>query len=192
MITESKNNGEKASPDPFELVRKIKGRGPAPVHLWNPPFCGELDMLIRKDGSWIHEGKLIRRQAMVELFASVLMLAEDGEYYLVTPVEKVRIKVEDCPFVILDMDVEGQNDSQALSFTTNVGEVVVAAKGHELRIDADSAEPHPVLHVRSGLYGLINRAVFYRLVELAQQVESPSGELVTGIWSSGEFFEIAS
>ncbi|MBL6904615.1 MAG: DUF1285 domain-containing protein, partial [Pseudomonadales bacterium] len=83
--------------DPFELLRKIKSRGPAPVHLWDPPFCGDMDMVIARDGTWIHEGQPIRRPAMVKLFASVLKLEDDGDYYLVTPVEKVRIQVQDCP-----------------------------------------------------------------------------------------------
>ncbi len=164
------------------------------MHLWNPPFCGDMDMLIRKDGTWIHEGKPIRRTAMVELFASILMLDKDGEYYLVTPVEKVRIKVEDCPFVILDMDVTGTGKQQVLSFTSNIGEVVNAGKGHELSIEvaAVSGEPHPILHMRSGLNALVNRAVFYRLVDLVQELQSESGEQMTGIWSGGVFFEIDS
>ncbi len=162
------------------------------MHLWNPPFCGDMDMLIRKDGTWIHEGKAIHRKAMVALFSSVLMLGEDGEYYLVTPAEKVRIKVEDCPFVVLEMDVDGRGDKQVLSFTTNIGEQFRAGNAHELRIDvdSDSAEPHPIVHVRNSLYGLINRAVFYRLVNLAQEIKSESGELIYGVWSDGVFFEL--
>lgn len=161
------------------------------MHLWDPPFCGEMDMFIAKDGTWVHEGKPIRRKAMVELFASVLKLAEDDQFYLVTPVEKVRIRIEDCPFVALEMDVEGKGDKQVLTFTSNMGEVASAGKEHELRIEVDSetGQPHPVVHIRSGLNALINRAVFYRLVELAEQVELESGKLVTGIWSSGVFFE---
>ncbi len=148
-------------------------------------------MLIRKDGTWIHEGKAIRRKAMVALFSSVLMLGDDKEYYLVTPAEKVRIKVEDCPFVILEMDVDGRGDMQLLSFTTNMGEQFKAGNAHELRIDVDSAcaEPHPVVHVRNGLYGLINRAVFYRLVNLAEEIKSESGKIISGVWSDGVFFE---
>ena len=133
------------------MVRRIKGRGPAPVHLWDPPFCGDMDMLIARDGTWIHEGRAIRRAALVELFASVLKLDEEGDYYLVTPVEKVRIRVEDCPFVAVDMDVEGEGRQQNLIFTTNIGERVVAGEGHRLSfpVHPDSGEPHPVLHVRS-------------------------------------------
>ncbi len=176
--------------DPFELLRKIKSRGPAPVHLWDPPFCGDMDMVIARDGTWIHEGQPIRRPAMVKLFASVLKLEDDGDYYLVTPVEKVRIQVQDCPFVALEMEVAGEGRQQNLIFTTNAGEIVMAGAEHSIRIDVnpETAEPHPVVHVRSGLNALINRAVFYRLVDLMEPRETQSCQLVTGIYSGGEFF----
>ena len=174
------------------MVRRIKGRGPAPVHLWDPPFCGDMDMEIARDGSWIHEGKAIRRAALVALFASVLKREEDGQYYLVTPVEKVRIRVVDCPFVIVDMDVEGEGSLQNLTFTTNTGEKVVAGADHRLsiQVQAEGGEPHPIVHVRSGLNALINRAVFYRLIELAQSRITESAEPLMGIWSGGEFFAL--
>jgi len=174
------------------MVLKIKGRGPAPVHLWDPPFCGDMDMIVARDGTWIHEGKPIRRVALVELFASVLKIADDGEYYLVTPSEKVRIQVEDCPFVALDMDVEGEGSQQKLTFTTNIGEKVVAGEEHllNIQVDLDSGEPHPSIHVRSGLDALINRAVFYRLIDLAVPSEAETGLPDMGIWSSGQFFTL--
>lgn len=174
------------------MVRKIKSRGPAPVHLWDPPFCGDMDMLIARDGTWIHEGKPIRRAALVELFASVLMLADDGDYYLVTPVEKVRIQVEDCPFVAQDMDVEGEGNSQVLTFTTNIGEKVIVGEDHPLtiQVNPDSGEPHPTVHVRAGLDALINRAVFYRLVDLAKPLEAKLGQSKIGVWSDGQFFTL--
>ena len=174
------------------MVRKIKGSGPAPVHLWDPPFCGDMDMVIARDGSWIHEGKPIRRAALVELFASVLIIAEDGKYYLVTPVEKVRIQVEDCPFVALDMDVEGKRSQQNLIFTSNTGEKVIAGKDHQIdiQIHPETGEPHPILHVRSGLNALINRAVFYRLVDLAVPSDAETGRSDMGIWSGGQFFTL--
>lgn len=180
--------------DPLQLARRIQGKGPAPVHLWDPPFCGDMDLVIRRDGSWIHEGAPIRRAAMVQLFASVLK-REENSYYLVTPVEKVRIKVEDCPFVACEMEAEGSGESQILRFTTNTGETVVAGAQHQItvEVDHDNGEPHPVLHVRSGLNALINRAVFYRLVDLAEQSETGKGnkaEVVTGIYSDGAFFEL--
>lgn len=174
------------------MVRKIKSRGPAPVHLWDPPFCGDMDMVIARDGTWIHEGKAIRRSALVELFASVLKIAEDGNYYLVTPVEKVRIQVEDCPFVALDMDVEGKSSLQELTFTTNIGEKVTAGKDHKLTIQVhpETGEPHPIIHIRNGLNALIARAVFYRLIDLAVARDAEAGQSAMGIWSSGQFFAV--
>lgn len=179
--------------DPFELVRHIKSRGPAPVHLWDPPFCGNMELRIARDGTWFHEGKPIRRPAMVRLFASILRLDSDRCYYLVTPEEKLRIQVEDCPFVIIAMDVEGSGPSQKLQFETNTGETIIAGEDHRIRfeVDAVTAEPHPVVHVRSGLNALLNRAVFYRLVDLVETRDGKPGDGL-GIWSAGRFFELDS
>jgi hypothetical protein len=190
------------APDPFALVAKIKTRGPAPVHLWDPPYCGDIDLIIKRDGSWVHEGKPIRRPAMVQLFASVLKL-EEGKYYLVTPVEKVGIQVEDCPFVVTTMEVEQSEHGQCLRFGTNTGESLVADAEHELRFEADEGgEPHPTLHIRDGLRGLLTRAVFYRLVELAEsapvekeavegskpEMGKEAGNELLGVRSDGAFF----
>ncbi len=148
-------------------------------------------MLIAHDGTWYHEGKPIRRPAMVQLFASILKREDDGDYYLVTPVEKVRIQVEDCPFVANAMDTVGSGESQSIVFTTNTGETVAADGDHPIVVEADATtdEPHPTIHVRSGLHALINRPVFYRLVELAEQREIES-EIVTGVWSNNSFYEL--
>lgn len=165
------------------------------MHLWDPPYCGELDIVIKRDGSWVHEGKPIRRAAMVRLFSSVLKLEDDGSYYLVTPVEKVKISVEDCPFVVLEMDVDGAGESQQLRFTTNTGETVTAGAKHQLTVatNPETGEPHPVLHIRSGLNALLNRAVFYRLVDLAEQIPAQAeggNEHVSGVWSDSCLFEL--
>ncbi|MHA1570549.1 MAG: DUF1285 domain-containing protein, partial [Alphaproteobacteria bacterium] len=107
-------------------ARKIKGRkGPAPVHLWNPPFCGDLDMRIAFDGTWFYMGTPIGRMPLVKLFASVLRHDEDGKYYLVTPVEKCGIAIEDVPFVAVEMDVSGSGREQILKFRTNVDDEVI-------------------------------------------------------------------
>lgn len=145
-------------------------RGAAPVHLWNPPFCGDIDIEIRRDGSWWHEGRPIRRKGMAELFASVLLFNE-GEYFLVTPAEKVRIRVEDCPFLLTTLRVENAGDAstQTLYLRTSLGEEVAVGAEHPLLIGADSsgnAEPHPTVNVRAGLLGLVSRSVFYQLAEL--------------------------
>ena len=181
-------------PDPFAMVANIRSRGPAPVHLWDPPYCGEINMEIKRDGTWFHEGRPIRRPAMVQLFASILKREEDGRIYLVTPVEKVAIKIEDCPFVIVDMDVASAGDpgQQQITFLTNTDERFLLDGEHRLTItpDPETEEPHPVVHVRSGLDGLINRAVFYRLVDLAAE-HLVEGQGRLGVWSAGTFFPFA-
>jgi len=167
-----------------ELKKNIKARDPAPVHLWNPPFCGDMDILIARDGSWFHNGRLIHRNNMVQLFSTILRLEDDGNYYLVSPVEKLRIQVEDCPFVVNQMDIEIKNEEKVVVFTTNVNEVIEIGEGSSINIGNTSVdgEPRPVVHIRDGLKALINRSVFYRLVEITEFV---SGEL--GIWSKGSF-----
>ena len=193
LISESssKSRSEKSVIDPFSLVSRIKQRGPAPVHLWNPPFCGDMDMLIAKDGSWIHEGRPIRRQAMVNLFASILRLDDDQHYYLVTPVEKVRIKVEDCPFIVNQMDVNGSGREQVITITTNTWDIFVVDRKHAVsaKTDLEREAPHPTVHVRNGLKALINRSVFYRLVDLCVENGDHKGSLF-GVWSYREFFEL--
>jgi hypothetical protein len=153
-----------------QLLRSIGSQqGPAPVHLWNPPYCGEIDMRIAADGRWYHEGSLINRPRMVQLFSSILRRDDDGYFYLVTPVERVRINVDDCPFVAQLLDVDGEGAAQQLRFTLNTGEEVVAGAQNALQFDCDDdGAPHPTLHVRHGLFALISRSVFYQLVDVAQ------------------------
>ena len=174
--------------DPFKLVARVKDRGPAPLHLWDPPFCGDIDIRIAKDGAWFHEGRPIRRQAMVKLFSTILMTDDSGEFFLITPVEKVRIQVEDCPFVANQMNIAQRGGQQQIVFTTNVGETLVVDTDHPIVVTNTnlSSEPHPTVHVRNGLEALINRPVFYRLVEVA--VNNASNEL--GVWSEGKFFSL--
>ncbi|WP_350117945.1 DUF1285 domain-containing protein [Parvibaculum sp.] len=166
-----------------------KAKGLPPVHLWNPEFCGDLDMRIARDGTWFYLGTPIGRERLVRLFSTVLRHDEDGKYYLVTPVEKVGITVEDAPFVAVAMKVEGEGRDQVLTFTTNVGDETVAGEEHPMRfeIDEGTGEPAPYVHVRARLDALINRAVFYDLVELGVE-EEHEGETWFGIWSGGVFF----
>lgn len=146
-----------------------KARGPAPVHLWNPPYCGEMDLLIRADGTWLHEGRPIARPQMVRLFSTVLK-HEDGRFFLVTPVEKLGIKVEDAPFLAIDAEI-----GDDIVFTTNVGDAVRADADHPIRIAQRDGQPRPYVHVRGGLDALIDRKTFYRLVEAARP--GPDGRL---------------
>ena len=169
---------------------KAAKKGPPPVHLWNPPFCGDLDMEIRRDGTWFYLGTPIGRVPLVKLFASILKL-EDGKYFLVTPVEKVGIRVVDAPFVAVDCEVSGTGADQALSFTTNVGDVVTADAAHPIRVvrDPGSGEPAPYVLVRANLEALIDRKSFYRLVDLGEEAEL-DGTLWFGVRSAGIFFPI--
>ncbi|WP_093093577.1 DUF1285 domain-containing protein [Shimia aestuarii] len=167
-----------------------KGRGPAPVHLWNPPFMGDIDMRIARDGSWYHEGGRINREALVQLFASIL-LREGEDYFLVTPVEKVGITVEDVPFVAVDVDVAGEGAAQVLRFETNVGDVVEAGPSNPIRVETspEHDEPAPYVLVRANLEARIDRKSFYRMVE-AGAVSEVEGESWFGVWSGGVFFPI--
>ena len=149
-----------------------------------------MDMVIARDGTWYHEGKPIRRPAMVQLFSSIL-LREDEEYFLVTPIEKVRIQVEDCPFLATQMEIYQTEGGQSIVFTTNTEEMVTVDSKHPIEVGSIGAEnePHPILHVRNGLNALINRAVFYRLVEAAEEIKL-DGKDILGVWSEGSFFKL--
>ena len=167
---------------------KVAGaRGLPPVHLWHPEHCGEIDIRIRKDGVWFHEGTPIGREALVRLFSTVLRLDPDG-YHLVTPVEKLKIQVEDAPFIATRVDRAGE----ALVFQTNVGDTVEAGPDNIIRVEVDpvTEEPRPYLHVRRGLEALIARPVFYELAELAIERDTPDGPRL-GVASSGAWFPIA-
>lgn len=180
MTDQDKSDGRKGGSDDVSvpgsenlLRHASQWRGAAPVDKWDPPYCGEMDMRIATDGSWHHEGTVIQRQTLVQLFSSILRREADGHYYLVTPAEKVRIQVDDCPFTAVLMDVINRGtDTQILRFTLNTGETVEAGPDHSLQVDyPDGEEPHPVVHVRHGLQALITRSVFYDLVTLASSGE---------------------
>ncbi len=161
------------------------GRGLPPVHLWNPAHCGEIDIVIRRDGAWVHEGTPIGREALVRLFSTVLRKDPDG-FHLVTPVEKMRIVVEDAPFVAVRVDRVGE----ALRFVTNVGDEVEAGPENPIRVEEDpvTGEPRPYVHVRRGLEARIARPVFSELVEMAAPGAADAGRL--GVASNGAWFPI--
>jgi uncharacterized protein len=171
-----------------QAAKQAPGRGLPPVHLWNPGHSGEIDIVIARDGSWRHEGARIGREAMVRLFSTILRKDPDG-IWLVTPVEKLKITVEDAPFVAVRVDqVEGADGRPALRFTTNVGDVVEASADNPIRVETDAGgEPRPYVHVRRGLEALIARPVFYELVELAK---ARDGRL--GVESNGAWFDLGS
>ena len=167
-----------------------KGRGLPPVHLWNPPFCGDLDMRIARDGTWFYLGTPIGRPELVRLFSTILR--KDGEdYFLVTPVEKVGITVDDAPFVAVDFEASGEGPEQVLTFETHVGDMAVASSENPIRVvrDAETGEPSPYILIRANLEALIDRKSFYRLVECGAHHQF-DGESWFGVWSSGTFFSI--
>jgi hypothetical protein len=171
-------------------AKKAAKNGLPPVHLWNPEFCGDLDMRIARDGTWFYLGTPIGRPELVRLFSSILR--RDGEdYFLVTPVEKVGIKVDDAPFVAVDFTAEGHGREQRLTFTTHVGDSVTAGPEHPIRVvrDAETGEPSPYVNVRANLDALIDRKSFYRLVEIGAH-EARDGARWFGLWSGGEFFPV--
>lgn len=169
-----------------EVVAAAK-RGPPPVHLWHPAFCGDIDMRIARDGTWFYQGTPITRPALVRLFSQILR--REGEaYFLVTPVEKVGITVEDAPFIAIDFEAEGEGAGQVLRFYTKTDDSVVAGGENPLRFARRAnGQPAPYVHIRAGLEALIDRKSFYRLVDLAQTAPY-LGEDWLGVYSSGAFF----
>jgi hypothetical protein len=168
-----------------------KKRGLPPVEKWNPPFCGDIDMEIRADGTWFYMGTPIGRAPLVQLFSSVLRKDEDGKTYLVTPVEKVGIRVIDAPFVAVEMNASERDGQQVLTFRTNVGDVIEAGKDHPLRFPdhGKDSELKPYLHVRGRLEALVSRAVMYELVELGEVAEVAGREMFV-VHSGSEIFPI--
>jgi len=169
-------------------VRKVAKKGLPPVHLWNPPFCGDLDMRIARDGTWFYLGTPIGRKSLVKLFSTILR-KDDGDYFLITPVEKVGIKVDDAPFVAVDFDTQGTGENQEVTFTTNVDDHTTAGKDRPIRVmrDSDTGEVSPYVLVRTNLEALIDRKSFFRLVEICVN-EEHNGENWFGLWSKGIFF----
>ncbi|MGE0500150.1 MAG: DUF1285 domain-containing protein [Rhizobiaceae bacterium] len=167
------------------------GKGLPPVDRWNPPFCGDLDMEIRRDGTWFYLGTPIGRMPLVQLFSTVLRKDADGRTYLVTPVEKVGIRVVDAPFVAVEMDVSGKGDEQAITFRTNVGDVVEAGPQHPMRfVDEDETEGlKPYVHVRGRLEALVARPVMYELVEHGEEIRV-DGTPMFSVRSRGEVYPI--
>ncbi|MEO0914179.1 MAG: DUF1285 domain-containing protein [Pseudomonadota bacterium] len=163
------------------------GKGLPPVHLWNPPFCGDLDIRIARDGTWFYLGTPIGRKPLVRLFSTILK-REGDKYFLVTPVEKVGITVEDAPFLAVDFEVRGTGPTQSLTFTTLTEDNATAGPAHPIRVELDEeGEPSPYILIRTNLEALIDRKSFYRLVDLGETAEH-EGQQWFGVWSEGQFF----
>ena len=157
-----------------------------PVDKWNPDHCGDSEMRIARDGTWFHQGSPIGREAMVRLFSTILRRESDGSYVLVTPVEKLWIEVEDAPFLAVELKSEGEGRSRALAFRLNTGDLIAAGPGNPLVIRETPDGPHPYLHVRGGLEALVNRSVYYELMNLALDEASDP----VGLWSNGAFYPL--
>ena len=170
-----------------DAARAASKKGPPPVHLWDPPYCGEMDLTIRRDGTWWHEGSPIGRPALVRLFASILK-REGDRHVLVTPAEKVAIAVEDTPFRAVDVEM----GPDGLTFETDVGDRVLADADHPIRVEeGPDGEPAPTVTVRhgpeNGLEARIDRKTFYRLVDMAEERDG-----AMGVTSGGVFFALGS
>ncbi|WP_370634922.1 DUF1285 domain-containing protein [Roseivivax sp. GX 12232] len=167
-----------------------KHRGLPPVEKWDPPFCGDLDMKIARDGTWFYLGTPIGRRGLVKLFSSILK-KEGEDYFLVTPVEKVGIQVEDAPFVAVDFEVHSPGPDQVLTFLTHVDDRASAGPAHPIRVERDpeTGEPAPYVLIRRNLEALIDRKSFYRLVDLGH-TGPHDGQEWFGVRSGGEFFPI--
>jgi uncharacterized protein len=166
------------------------GKGLPPVHLWNPPFCGDLDMRIASDGTWFYMGTPIGRQALVRLFSTILK-CEGGKHFLVTPVEKVGIRVDDAPFLAVEMVKDSDSRGQLLRFRTNVEDWVPCDSDHRLRFKAAAdGGLTPYLHVRAELWAKVTRALYYDLVDLGEE-RIVDGRAMFGVVSAGEFFAMA-
>lgn len=171
------------------IATQVKAvRGPPPVHLWNPPYCGDLDMRIAADGTWFYMKTPIGRMPLVRLFSSVLKL-EDGKFYLVTPVEKIGITVDDAPFAAVEMRAEGEGKERRLAFRTQVDEWVEVGPDHALRFEKETGTDglKPYVHVRRGLWARVSRALFHDLAALGE-VSTVDGHDWFGVYAMGAFY----
>lgn len=172
------------------MLKAAAGDKIPPVDNWNPPYCGDIGMAIKSDGTWFYQGSPIGRKPMVRLFSRILRRDSDGKYYLVTPVEKVDVAVADAPFLAVEMEAAGLGTDQRLTFRTNVDDVVIAGPDHPLRfvLEAANGGLKPYVRVRGRLDALVTRAVYYDLVALAVPGDGPDAG--PGLWSGGAWFPL--
>ena len=189
-------NDSKTAFDMSQLIAAAKGQadgsGERPVDKWNPEHCGQMDMVIKSDGTWWHEGSMITRLPLVKLFASILRKDEDGVTYLVTPVEKIEITVDKAHFLATALHVdEGDDGQKRFIFTTNVDETIALSPERPLIVEThpETLEPTPLLRVRGRLDAILSRSVFYELLEYASERETPEG-VQLGIDTGGQFYPL--
>lgn len=183
------------SSKPDDLARSVEpagtGKGLPPLETWHPELSGDMELTITRDGRWLYQGAPIAREATVKLFSTILRREEDGEYYLVTPVEKWRIRVEDTPLLAHSLVCRGDGEKQVVSVTTNVGEILEIGEAHPLRVGhyPGSEEPRPIVQVRHGLVARLVTAAFYDLASLAEE-RQVQGETQLGVFSHEKFWKI--
>lgn len=177
--------------NPLKGLKQVQkqGKGMPPVHLWNPPFCGDIPMRIAADGTWYYMGSPIGRKPLVKLFSSILRHDEDGKYYLVTPVEKCGIEVEDAPLLAIRMTVTGERRRKTIAFATTTDDEVTVDERHPLRFgqEAGTGGLKPYVLVRDRLEALVHRPIFYDLVAEGV-VEEVGGDMWFGVWSGDRFW----
>lgn len=172
------------------VQKYVEESKPAPVELWDPPYCGELDIRIARNGKWYYNESPIERQRLVKLFSNILK-KEQSDYYLVTPVEKIKIQVDDVPFLVVDLEVNVVRNSQEISFKTSTNDKFSLSPVNSLRVlfNENTQEPSPYVTVRKNLEGLLDRKTFYRLIEKSEY-NLHNGVDWLGVWSSNTFFPI--
>lgn len=177
-----------------EQVEKAQASetGLPPLDKWNPDLSGSIDIIIARDGQWLYQGNPIGREAIVRLFSTILRREDDGHYYLVTPVEKWQISVEDAPLIAHSLHVTGKGREQVLAVTTNTGETIEIGEAHPLHVDTyeGSEEPRPVVTLRHGVEARLVTAAYYDLADLVTE-ETIAGDPTLGVWSNGNFYKIA-
>ncbi len=179
------------TPQLSNLIAGVAATPSSNTNTWNPAFSGDLDVRIARDGVWHYQGSPIRRLPLVKLFANVLRREDDGQYYLVTPVEKMRIQVELLAFQAVELQVCGTGRSQVLEFRTNVDEVIIVDAGYRIVVSTDEErnQPLPMVTMRDGLSALLTRPVYYQLAALAVAATSEH-DAECGVWSSDVWFSL--
>ena len=183
------------SQNPENLVEQVgettKNLNKPPLENWHPELSGDMDLRISRDGKWIHKGEPLGRDAIVRLFSTILRREEDERYYLITPVEKWRIQVDDTPLLAHSLEVEGNGKTQIIRLTTNIGEILEVGDEHPLDVSTyeDSGQPRPVIRVRHGLDARLVTAAYYDLAEHIVE-ETVDGQAVMGVFSQGNFYKI--
>lgn len=174
-----------------QVTETMKNAGQPPLEQWHPELSGEMDLRISRDGQWIYKGEPVSREAIVKLFSTILRREDDSQYYLLTPVEKWQIQVEDTPLLAHSLEVEGAGEQQVIKLTTNVGEILEVGDEHPLKIDhyEDSGQPRPVIRVRHGVDARLVTAAYYDLAEHVVE-QTVDGKPVLGVFSNGNFYKI--